>query len=175
MPVPTIFSVIFVPLFLVGPAQGVAEVKVLKLEEGAQSPPAKIADVAFIAGHWQGEALGGKTEEIWSPPQAGSLMGVFRLITDDKVAFYEILTITEEANSLVLRIKHFHPDLKGWEEKDEVRVFPLVRVEPRTAYFDGLTFRRDDDGRLTVWVRMKQEGKTVDQAFPFRAAASPRR
>ena len=40
--------------------------------------------------------------------------------------FYEICTIVEENNSLVLKLKHLNRDLTGSEEKDEVRAFPLA-------------------------------------------------
>ena len=40
----------------------------LQYNENEGSPEATLKDVAWIAGHWKGEAFGGITEEIWSPP-----------------------------------------------------------------------------------------------------------
>ena len=86
----------------------------LKLS-GTSRPKATIEDIAWLAGHWKGNALGGVSEEIWSPPQAKSMMGSYRLIKNDTlVVFYEIVTITEDGQSLTLKLKHFNTDLTGW-------------------------------------------------------------
>ena len=74
-------------------------------------------------------------------------MCAFKLVKDNKVQFYEICTISEENGSLMLRIKHFNPDLKGWEEKDETVDFPLVKVDGQIAYFSGMTFQRKSEDR----------------------------
>src|SRR5262245_45051261 len=73
-----------------------------KLSEGTQAPAATIADLAWLAGHWTGEGLGGFTEEVWSPPRNGAMVGMFRLVRDDKPVFYELLTVAEEKGSLML-------------------------------------------------------------------------
>ena len=67
----------------------------------------KLENIRWIAGNWKGEAFGGITEENWSEPSGGSMMATFKLISDGKVNFYEIETISEENNSLILRLKHF--------------------------------------------------------------------
>jgi predicted neuraminidase len=140
----------------------------LRLAPGASSPPASIEAVRWLAGHWTAEALGGTAEEIWSPPRAGSMMGVFRLVRDGAPAFYEILTIVEEKGSLLLRLKHFHPDLRGWEEKDETVDFPLVATGDGVAHFEGMSFRRQGDSALTVHVALgSRTGTPREAAFPY--------
>ena len=78
---------------------------------GEPSPPATIEDVSWIAGAWESEALGGFVEEVWSNPRAGTMMGMFRATRENDIRFYELLAIAEEGGSLILRIKHFNPDL----------------------------------------------------------------
>jgi len=92
-------------------------------------PSATVGDVAWIAGHWRGEAFGGIAEELWSAPEGGSMMGAYRMIRDGKVVFYELQTITEENSSLVFKLKHFNADLSGWEGKEAAAsiTFPLSR------------------------------------------------
>ena len=46
-----------------------------------------VAELSWLAGHWRGEGLGGQCEEIWSAPQAGTMMGTFRLMKDGEVQF----------------------------------------------------------------------------------------
>ena len=68
-----------------------AQNNTLKFTENSVSPEAKLSDVSWIAGHWKGEAFGGITEEIWSPPLGDSMMFSFKLVVDQKVVFYEIV------------------------------------------------------------------------------------
>lgn len=134
-----------------------------------QSPTASLTDVAWLQGHWQGQAFGGVTEEVWTPPFGGSMMGAFKLVVDDEVKFYELLTITEEDHTLMLRLKHFHGDLRGWEEKDESISFPLVELGKDKVFFDGFTFEKVDDDEMIVYVRMQDnEGRTRGQWFSYR-------
>lgn len=136
------------------------------------SPPATLQNVEWMVGHWRGEAFGGITEEIWSPPLGGSMMCSFKLVSDGKVSFYEIVTLSEEAGSLIIRLKHFHGDLKGWEEKDKTIDFPLVKIEGNRAYFDGMTFERTSADELTVYVMIGKKGEEKEVKFPYRRVRS---
>ncbi len=135
----------------------------LSLEESGRSPKATLADVSWIAGHWIGEAFGGITEEIWSPPLGDSMMFIFRLITEDKVQFYEIGHIQQVGESLILRLKHFHGNLEGWEEKDEVVDFKLVKVATDRVYFDDFTFERISENEINLYVVILDDGGNKEE------------
>lgn len=152
-------------LIVSGPfAQSPLSPNTLRLDNLQNLPPANITQLSWITGHWQGEALGGVCQEHWVEPLAGSMTGMFRMIRDDKIAFYEFLMIAEEAGSLILKIKHFSPDLKGWEEKDESILFPLIKLTGNEAFFDGLTFRQTNPDSLSVFVVIEQEGGIPEEA-----------
>jgi hypothetical protein len=51
----------------------------LTLAKGQASPPASISEMAWYAGQWCGDGLGGMNEEIWSEPRGGVMMGMYRL------------------------------------------------------------------------------------------------
>jgi len=108
-------------------------------------PPATVAELGWLTGRWVDEGIGGApAQEVYSAPAGGSIVGHF--VQEDgkgSVAFFEILQIAEENGSLVYRLKHFGPDLTGWEQKDEMVRFPLVAMDEGALYFDGLTIRRD--------------------------------
>ena len=132
----------------------------MTLQPGEKSPEATLEDIAWIQGHWRGEAFGGITEEIWTPPLGGSMMCAYKLVVDGEVDFYEIVTISEIGNTLILRLKHFHKDLKGWEEKDETVDFPLVKVSKDKMFFDGFTFEKISENEMNVYVDIGgKEGK----------------
>jgi hypothetical protein len=140
----------------------------LRLVEGQPRPAAAVGDVAWIAGHWRGEGLGGVVEEVWAPPLGGTMMGMFRLVRGDEVSFYEIMTIAPDGESLTLSIKHFHADLRGWEERDESVAFPLVRLDADVAWFSGLTIRREGGDALRIHVALGQaDGPAREAEFLY--------
>ena len=145
----------------------------LKLTPGQASAPATIADMEWLAGHWTGDGLGGRSEEIWSPPANGAMMGMHRHIKDDKAVFYELLTLVEENGSLILRLKHFHPDLVGWEEKDEIVSFPFVAKRGGVMHFEGMAFEPAGDG-LTVHLAIgnKEDGSVREAVFRYRRVSA---
>lgn len=120
----------------------------------------KLENIAWIAGTWHGEAFGGITEEIWSEPSGGSMMATFKLIVDGKVKFYEIEVIREIEDSLILQLKHFGADLKGWETKDETVDFPLKEITETKVVFEGMTFEKISPTEMNVLVDIN-EGETV--------------
>jgi hypothetical protein len=149
--------------------------RTLKLGADAKSPHATISDVAWLAGHWVGPALGGEAEEIWSAPKAGSMMGMYRLVRDGKVVFYELLALVQEGGSLVLRLKHFNPDLTGWEEKQKTVDFRLVGLGEGIAQFEGMSFHREGDGKLTVYLAIEgKNGAMREEAFRYARIRSGR-
>lgn len=140
----------------------------LSFNDSTGSPKATLEDIKWIEGHWRGEAFGGITEEIWSPPLGGSMMCAFKLVVDGKVQFYEICVISEENNTIILRLKHFHPDLKGWEKQDETRNFRLVKVTDNAVYFEGFTFKKKSKDEIVLYVVIKNEGKIEEVEFNYK-------
>ena len=124
----------------------------LLYDDEAGSPPATLEDIKWLSGHWRGEALGGIVEEIWAPPLGGSMMGAFKLVGDGKVKFYEIETISEIEKTLILRLKHFSADLKGWEEKDKTVDFRLVKITDTKVYFDEFTIEKINEDEINMYV-----------------------
>jgi len=139
--------------------------------ENGDRPPASIDDLSWLTGRWIGRGLGASVEEVWLPARGGAMVGVFRLVREDSVQFYELVTLVEEEGSLSLRLKHFGPDLVGWEEKTESVSFPLVRRTSDALWFDGLTIRRVGDDRMRIWVALQSEGEDPREVlFEYRRA-----
>lgn len=140
----------------------------LTLDDPAKMPSASVEEFAWMGGHWMGEFLGGMAEEVWTPPLGGSMLGTFKLVRSDTASLYEIMALVEENGSVVLKLKHFNPDLSGWEEKDEHVAFPLVKLEENAAYFDGLTFQRISDDTLQGYLVMKTAEGVNEASFTYR-------
>jgi hypothetical protein len=138
----------------------------LRAAEDVPSPPATLESVLWLLGHWKGPGLGGVSEEIWAEPAGGSIMGMYRLVQDGKPSFYEFILLSEENGSLVLKLKHFNPDLTGWEEKDGFVTFRLLKLAPNEAYFGGLTYRRVDDDTLMIFLALRDgDGNLREERF----------
>jgi hypothetical protein len=143
-----------------------------------RSPAATVKDLAWFAGAWTGSGLGGVTDEIWSPPAGGAMMGMFRLVRDGKIVFYEFLTLVEQDGSLLLKLKHFNPDLTGWEERANFVTFRLLTIAPDAVHFNGLTFRRQGADRMEIFLALRNSktGTVSEERFSMtrvRSAGEP--
>jgi hypothetical protein len=138
------------------------------------APSPRLADLAWLEGHWRDESGGNLSEEIWTAPAGDSLMGMWRWAEDGKARVFELLAIKAEEGKLVLRFRHFDPKLAAREEKDRPLVWSLIRSGPREAVFEGpeasgqstarLTYRRPDEETLVVV--LEKAGKA--QEFRYR-------
>ena len=139
------------------------------LKPGAASPPARLEDLAWLQGQWEGPGISGPATEVYSAPGGGQIVGHFRQLRDGRVWFFEITAIAQVGASLEYRLKHFNEDLTGWEEKDRVLKFPLVAVERDAWYFDGLTIRRDGTDGMIGAVRIaNKDGTSREAVFRYR-------
>ena len=128
----------------------------------------KLENISWISGNWKGEAFGGIVEENWSEPSGGSMMATFKLINNGKVSFYEIEIIRELENTLILQLKHFNHDLKGWETKDETVDFPLKSITSSKVEFEGMVFEKVSDNEMNVFVDIKKkDGSTETFKFNY--------
>lgn len=124
-----------------------------------------VAELAWMAGHWVGEGGDDLSEEIWTAPAAGSIVGMWRWASEERLKLLELLAVTEEDGGLVLRLRHFEPDLVGWEERDEPLELPLAELSPREVVFAGeahggpirLTYRLENPDRLVAI--LEREGR----------------
>jgi Domain of unknown function (DUF6265) len=134
------------------------------------APAATLADLAWLQGSWEGEGIAGAPAlEAYAPAAGGQMVGHFRQMkADGTVMFYEIITIVEQDGSLAYRLKHFNPDLTGWEEKNEVEAFALTEKSPDRFDFSGLAYERTGPDTMTATVEIEEKGKRDTLVFRFR-------
>ena len=140
----------------------------LKFNENIESPTASLSDAKWIQGHWRGEAFGGIIEEVWTPPLGNSMMCAFKLIVENEVQFYELVTLVEENGTLIMRLKHFDGKMIGWEDKDESIDFKLVKATDDILYFDEFTFERVSDDEMTIYVVIESNGGKEEVPFKYK-------
>ncbi|MCR9199217.1 MAG: DUF6265 family protein [Planctomycetaceae bacterium] len=141
----------------------------VRLKEGTAAATADLSEFQWLRGEWKGPGLGAECHETWSAPAGGCMVGTFRMVEDDELRFSEFFYLIQTEQGTVLRVKHFNPDFTGWEEKDKSVDFPLVKVEGKTAWFQGLTYATQADGSMKVFVAMKRkDGSYNEGQFHFR-------
>lgn len=77
-----------------------------------------LSSCAFLAGSWIGTLEGGAAEETWSMPRGDSIIGMFRWHNPDNTTnMYELLSIRQEADGPVLRLRHFDKNFEPWKSE----------------------------------------------------------
>jgi len=140
---------------------------------------ATVDRLGWMVGRWAGADGDTRIEEIWSPPDAGIMIGVFRWLKEGETSLYEFMLLKPGSAGLELHIKHFSPDLVGWEEKDASTAFDLVEVNGREAVFrprasgssGWAAYRIADDG----WLEFEDvsEEENPEPGLLLRFAPSP--
>lgn len=121
-----------------------------------------INDYSWLVGSWEGDGFGGISHETWEKPVNGTMMGMYRHINKDgELVFYEFLLLDETG----IRLKHFNPDLTGWEEKDDMTTFEMISYTADKIELKGLTFERKSDSEMVITLRMTQGGESRTEVF----------
>ena len=139
-----------------------------KLDDPDARPPATLEDVSWLVGSWQGEAFGSTFEEVWNPPSAGSMVGLFKVYKDDVVSFYEILLLVEEEGSLSIKVKHFNADFTAWETKEDYVRFRFIRAAENEIHFSGISFYRISDDEFHGYLVLKNDDKVWEEKLVYR-------
>lgn len=144
----------------------------------ARPQAAPLAPLAFLAGAWSSTDESGLAEEHWSAPHANSIMGMFRWCKPNgDPAMFEILTISSEAEGIVLRLRHFSPKLVAKEEKEAPMTFVLESAANAKAVFKArsgagtvgaISYHSPTPDRLLVTVAFTRESQKEPLKFDLR-------
>lgn len=120
----------------------------------------------WLAGNWTGDGFGGTSEELWSEPSAdGTMMGTYRHHKGDgSLNFYEFMVM----DSTGLRLKHFNPDMVGWETKEDFVHFELIEFTEDKIILKGLVFERKSDTEMEIRLDLKNGDKKWTEVFKMR-------
>ncbi len=118
----------------------------------------------WLVGHWKGDGFGGVSEEIWAPPVENIMMGMYRHHKDGKIVFYEFMLLNKDG----LHLKHFHPDLKGWEEKDDFVSFKTKDFQAGNIILSGLTFEQMGNDQMEIRLKMKRGEEVHTEVFEMK-------
>ena len=69
---------------------------------------------------------------------------------------------------MILQLKHFHGNLKGWEEKDDTIDFRLIKIDGNRAYFDDFTLEKISTNEINVYVVIENgDGSSQEVKFNY--------
>lgn len=121
------------------------------------------APYAWLAGSWTGDGFGGTSDEVWSQPSAdGTMMGSYRHHKGDgSLNFYEFMVM----DSTGLRLKHFNPDMTGWETKEDFVHFKAIEFTENKIVLKGLVFERKSDTEMEIRLDLKNGDKAWTETF----------
>ena len=118
-------------------------------EDIALPEPARatIADMKWLAGAWGGTKSTSSTEERWSPPKGGAMLGVSRTVSGEKMTGFEYLRIVEREDGLVYVAQPGGkpPTEFVLTELDDNRT---VFVNPRHTYPQRIVYELSKEGAL---------------------------
>jgi len=122
----------------------------------AQSPAAprgadRLHAFLWLAGQWRTEEGTQLSEETWSVPHGGSMVGMWRLVVNGAPRVIELLSLGVEGDAVVLRLRHFDAQLVAREEKGSPFALKLVEAGEKSAVFQG----PGTDGPLTISYRVE--------------------
>ncbi len=123
-----------------------------------------IEDYQWLVGSWIGDGFGGVSEESWSAPVDGTMMGMYRHYKDGKIVFYEFLLLDETG----MRLKHFHPDLTAWEDKEEMTRFEMISFSETKLEMKGLVFELKSKDEMEIRLQLTQNGKVRTEVFSMK-------
>lgn len=158
------------PILLFLTISHISWTQVKSLQKDQVPGQGKVEDMSWLTGYWTGTGLGGECEEVWMPAQDGHMIGTFRFWSEGKLVFSEFMNFVQDGESITLKLKHFNPDLSGWEEKEEWTTFKLIEMGTQEAYFNGLTFKRTGN-QLSIFLSLTQNGERKIEEFRFTRSA----
>lgn len=134
---------------------------------------AALADLDWMVGSWIGDRENTRIEEHWTEAAGNSMMGSFKMVKDGKPVFYEFMLLVQDDDGIALRIKHFSPELDGWEDKDESIDFDLVSAQPGQVIFESdingdrerLIYSNTESGELVITLEKPAKGSTSEFRF----------
>ncbi|MGH8015017.1 MAG: DUF6265 family protein [Candidatus Zixiibacteriota bacterium] len=134
-------------------------------DESSMDSNLSLSNFNMLVGHWRGEGLGGVCEETWLPESAGIMLGTFKLMNDDKVSFFEIMTLSLDSVGPAIRVKHFNADMTGWEDKADMVTFRFDSTSNDQLFFGGLIFKKPAPDSLNIGVRFKKSDGTTREEY----------
>lgn len=137
----------------------------------AEAPGQRVAALAWMAGSWSGVKAGVASEEHWTSPAGGALIGLHKDVRDGRMTSFEFLRIEADGEGRVCYLaspRAAPPTSFCATEVGERRVV----FENRAHDFpQRIVYWLDPDGRLHARVEGPMNGSEVEEEWVWTSSA----
>jgi uncharacterized protein YndB with AHSA1/START domain len=131
----------------------------------------RVADLAWLAGLWEGDKDGARNEEQWLAPAGGTMLGVSRTVSGGRTVFIEFMRIDEAAGQVVMT---------AYPAAGAGVPFTLARSGPSEAVFENpahdfpqrIIYRRESGSRLFARIESITPGGPPGSDYHFRLSGT---
>lgn len=133
----------------------------------AQEKKTMIADLAWLAGCWDGSSGNREYLEQWMKPSGQTMLGMSRAVVNGKTVEYEFVQIREQEGDLFYIAK---------PSGQEGASFKLIKYSNQEAVFENpqhdfpqrIIYRLEKDGSLAAAIEGMSKGKLKHIDFPMK-------
>jgi hypothetical protein len=130
----------------------------------AAPAPATVAALSWMQGTWAGEKDGVATEEVWTSPRGGALLGLHRDVKADRIVSWEFMRIQAGDTGAVYYAS---------PRSAPPTPFTLVEAGDKRVVFENkshdfpqrILYWLDSRGALNARIEGPQGGKTVSEEW----------
>jgi hypothetical protein len=130
---------------------------------------ATLRDFRWLTGRWEGTVAsvpGAVADVTFSPPSAGLMTGMMRLVRRDTVLVVELISLVEAPRGLELRFRHFSSALDAYEREFK-QTMRLTKHQPRSDTFENTV--AFDATLMSTQPRRSTFVRTSDDAYVGRS------
>ena len=120
-----------------------------------------------MAGAWETQGTTPYVEELWTRPSGGAMLGISRVIKDNKMVEFEFLRIEARADGIF-----YMPQPSGKPPVD-FKFTPTVNDEAvfvnpgNRDHLKKIIYRKNPDGTLTARIEGANNGKSFAQEWHY--------
>ncbi len=142
------------------------------INAGAQEQKFKLEDLSWLAGCWESNRAGRISEERWTTPKGGMMLGTGHTIKDDKTTEFEFMRIHEEKGDIFFTAK------PSGQPEASFKLIALTGGKDGKAVFENpqhdfpqrVIYGKQPDGSLLARIEGEMNGQKRGIDFPFKRA-----
>jgi len=98
----------------------------------------------------------------------GIMLATYRHVSEEKNNFFELISISENKDgSLVMKLRHFNPDLTAWEDEEGQLVWEMKAISDSSVTFGPCTYTLTEPNKMEISLIMNNDGKVETELFTF--------
>jgi hypothetical protein len=139
----------------------------------ADAPSAKVDDFAFAAGCWRAVDGATTTEEQWSRPAGGVMLGTARVVANGRTVFTEFVEVREKPEGLTMTVALGIGKPATSFTRIAAGAGEVVFENKAHDFPQRVRYRNDGKDALFARVEGTEKGQAKGEDFPYQRVACP--